>query len=206
MTRIAAIAAALVLLIALGITAAIALWPRGDDRFAQCRGSVVTGGGGDIGGAFTLTSETGERVTEAEVIDGLSLVYFGYTFCPDVCPVDLFRNGEATYILDEEGIDVTPVFITVDPARDTPEQLAEYTDLMHPRMIGLTGAQEEIDAAVRAYRVYAARADDDPEDYLMDHSNFTYLMHPEAGFLDFFSARVGPEEMAERVACFADAL
>ena len=205
MPRIAAIAASAAVVLGLGITALVVLWPREADRFAQCRG-VITSGGGDIGGPFSLISETGERVSEAEVIDRLSLVYFGYSFCPDVCPVDLFRNGEAVHALAERGIEVRPVFITVDPERDTVQQMAEYTDFMHPDMIGLTGPREDIEAAIREYRVYANRVGDDPQDYLMDHSSFTYLMHPEEGFLDFFPSQTAPEDMAERVACYAQAL
>ena len=206
MTRIAAYAAVLIAVAALGITAAIALWPRGDDRFAECRGGVVTGGGGAIGGPFELTSETGETVTEADVIDRPSLVYFGYTYCPDVCPVDLFRNAEAIYALEEAGHDVRGVFITVDPARDTVQQVAEYTDFMHPEMIGLTGPEEKVEEAIRAYRVYANKVGDAQEDYLVDHSSFTYLMDPELGFLDFFPSAMAPEAVAERVACYAERL
>jgi len=207
MTRFAAYAAVLVATIALGVTAIIALWPRGgEDRFAQCRGGVVTGGGGAIGGPFSLISETGERVSDTDVIDGLSLVYFGYSYCPDVCPVDLFRNGEAVYALEEQGIDVKPVFITVDPERDTPQQMTEYTDFMHPRMVGLTGPRADIDAAIAAYKVYSGRVGDSADDYLMDHSSYTYLMAPEEGFLDFFPSSTPPEDMAARVACYANAM
>jgi len=207
MTRFAAYAAAAVVFLGLGVTAFVALWPReGQDRFAQCRAGVVTGGGGSIGGPFSLISETGERISDVDVIDRLSLVYFGYSYCPDVCPVDLFRNGEAVYALEEQGIDVKPVFITVDPERDTVQQMAEYTDFMHPDMVGLTGPRDDIDAAIAAYRVYSNRVGDDPDDYLMDHSSYTYLMAPEEGFLEFFPSSTSPEEMASRVACFASQL
>lgn len=206
MPRTAAILAVSVAFIGLAAGGYFLLSAEGRDRFAQCRGGIVTSGGGDIGGPFSLISETGERVTEQEVIDRLSLVYFGYSFCPDVCPVDLFRNGEAVYALAERGVDVKPVFITLDPERDTVEQLAEYTDLMHPDMVGLTGPRVDIDAAIAQYRVYSVKSGDDPEDYLMDHSSFTYLMDPEEGFLDFFPRTTTPQDMAERVACYAAAL
>lgn len=171
-----------------------------DDAFSQCRGGQVAGG--DIGGPFTLVDETGTTVTDADVITRPSLVYFGYTYCPDVCPLDAARNAEAVDILEEMGLDVQPVFITIDPARDTPEVLAEFTDNLHPRMTGLTGTAEQVKAASDAYRTYFKVRDPDEEFYLLDHSTFTYLVMPETGFADFFRREVTPNEMAERVACF----
>jgi protein SCO1/2 len=204
MMRLYALSALAVAVLGVAGTAAyLTLAPREDDRFAQCRESAVAGGAAQIGGPFTLVSETGETVTEADVIDGLSLVYFGYTYCPDICPVDLQRNGEAIHLMDDKGIEgVKPVFITIDPNRDTPEQMAAYTDFMHPRMLGLTGTQEQVDAAVQAYRVFAQRRGDDPQDYLMDHSGFTYLMAPEEGMLEVFRREITPEKMAEQLECF----
>lgn len=208
MSRTIAIAALGVVAVGLGVTAGVLL-TGGDDesQFAQCRESVVVGGADQLGGPFTLVSETGETVTEADVLDGPTLVYFGYTSCPDVCPIDLFRNGEVAHLLDEQGVAITPVFITIDPARDTPQQVAEYTDFMHPRMLGLTGSQEQIDVAARAYGVYAARVGepDDP-DYLMDHSSYSYLMSPEHGFLEFYSRQASVEQMVENITCYANAM
>lgn len=209
MSRTLAIAALGAVTIGLGVTAGFILTGQsdGDDQFAQCREGVVVGGANQLGGPFTLLSETGQTVTETDVITGPTLVYFGFTSCPDVCPIDLNRNAEATYLLDEQGVDVTPVFITIDPARDTPEQVAAYTDFMHPRMLGLTGTQQQIDIATRAYGVYAARVgDEDDPDYLMDHSAYSYLMAPEHGFLEFFPREVTAEQMAETISCYVDAL
>ncbi|MDH5797457.1 MAG: SCO family protein, partial [Paracoccaceae bacterium] len=140
-----------------------------------------------------------------EVIDRPSLVYFGYTFCPDVCPMDNARNAESTALLQERGYDVKPVFISVDPDRDTPEALAEFTDYMHEDMLGLTGTPEQVKAAAQAYRAYYKKHDDDPEYYLVDHTTFTYLMFPKLGFAEFFRRDMEPEEMADAVACFVDA-
>ena len=114
----------------------------------------MAGGSAQIGGPFELVSETGETVTDADVIDKPTLIYFGYTFCPDVCPLDAARNAAAVDILEERGDMVKPVFISVDPARDTPEVLAEFTDYLHPRMVGLTGSPEQVRAASKAYRTY----------------------------------------------------
>jgi protein SCO1/2 len=173
------------------------------DQFAKCRGGQVAGGA--IGGPFTLINQKGETVTEAEVITRPTLIYFGYTFCPDVCPLDTARNAEAVDILEELGIDATPVFISIDPERDTPEVMAEFAEVMHPKMIGLTGSAEQVKAASQAYKTYYKKQDAEDEYYLVDHSTFTYLMLPETGFADFFKREVTPDQMAERVACFVGA-
>ena len=176
-----------------------------DDQFAECRTASVAGGSGAIGGPFTLISETGQTVTDADVFTRPSLVYFGYTFCPDVCPLDNARNAEATDLLIERGYDIQPVFISIDPERDTPEVMAEFTDFMHPEMLGLTGTPSQVKAASQAYRTYYKKQNtDDDEYYLMDHSTFTYLVLPETGFVEFFKRDTTPEEMAETTACFVN--
>ena len=149
--------------------------------------------------------ETGTEVTSAALLTKPSLIYFGYTFCPDVCPLDAARNAEAVDMLAERGIEVQPIFITIDPKRDTPEVLAEYTDFLHPKMIGLTGSEAQIKAASQAYRTYykAQPAEAGQEDfYLVDHSTFTYLTLPETGFVEFFRREVSAKDMAEKTACF----
>ncbi len=178
-----------------------------DDLFAQCRASTVAGGAATIGGPFELVNEAGKTVTDKDVITGPSLVYFGYTFCPDVCPLDNIRNVDAVAILEENMSKiVTPIFISIDPERDTPEVMAEFTDNMHPRMVGLTGTLEQTKAASKAYRTYFKKQEDgDPEFYLMDHSTQTYLMFPEHGFVEFFRRDETAEGMAKRVGCFIDA-
>jgi len=181
----------------------------GADRFAQCRASNVAGGAGQIGGPFELVSETGETVTDEDVIDKPALIYFGYTFCPDVCPLDTARNAEAVDLLESRGHMVKPVFISVDPARDTPEVLAEFTDYLHPRMVGLTGSEEQVRAASNAYRTYyrAQEPQEGAEDfYLVDHSTMTYLTLPGHGFVEFFRRDATAEKMADRTACFVDAM
>ncbi len=121
-----------------------------DDQFAQCRTNSLALGAGQIGGPFTLVDETGKTVTDKDIITGPTLVYFGYTFCPDVCPLDNARNAEAITILEEKGVMVKSVFISIDPARDTPQAMAEFTDMMHDRMIGLTGTAEQTKAALKS--------------------------------------------------------
>lgn len=144
-------------------------------------------------------------MTDSQVFTKPSLVYFGYTFCPDVCPLDNARNAEAVDLLKERGIDVTPVFISIDPERDTPEVMRDFTDNLHPAMIGLTGSMEQVKAASQAYRTYFKKQDTGDDYYLVDHSTFTYLVLPGVGFVDFFRRETTPAEMADRVACFAKA-
>lgn len=208
MTRNIALLASLLMLLLLGGSYVAIRYFAPEDRFAHCRASVIAGGAGAIGGPFTLVSETGATVTEKDIIDQPALVYFGYTFCPDVCPMDTARNAEAVTLLEERGLIVKPVFITVDPKRDTPEVVAEYTDYMHPRMIGLTGSEEQIKAASKAYRTYFKihEVEEGAEDfYLVDHSTQTYLMMPEHGFVEFFNRGDTAETIAERVQCFVEA-
>ncbi|MHC0052011.1 SCO family protein [Actibacterium sp. D379-3] len=206
MTRIYAIAAAVAVLVLLGVGGYFAFRSGTDDQFAECRAAKVAGGAQSIGGPFTLIDEDGNTVTDADVITGPTLLYFGYTFCPDVCPLDNARNAEAIDLLDARGYDVKPVFISIDPERDTPELMKEFTDYMHPRMLGLTGTPEQVKAASTAYRTYFKKQDsDDPDYYLVDHSTFTYLVFPEHGFVEFFRRDMTPDDMADAVACFVDA-
>lgn len=207
MTRLTAFLAAAAMVVLVAGTA-IVIWLRPSETAAACSGGTLTGTA-DIGGEFELVSETGETVTDEEVLDKPSLVYFGYTFCPDVCPFDAARNARAVELLAEDGYDVQPVFVTIDPARDTPEVLAEYTDYMHPEMIGLTGSEEQVKQAADAYRVFYSRRGEEPETYLMDHSVFTYLVLPETGFATLFRGAPGAsgegvsaEEMAEGARCY----
>ena len=166
----------------------------------QCGDSgVVAGGKAAIGGPFTMVNHLGETVTEKDVITGPTLIYFGYTFCPDVCPLDTARNAEAIDLLDEAGIDVTPVFITIDPERDTVAELADYVEVMHPKMIGLTGSLEQVDQASQAYKTYY-RKRGEGENYLVDHSSFSYLMG-EDGLWAFYRRDVPANQMADQIAC-----
>ncbi|MEM9854647.1 MAG: SCO family protein [Pseudomonadota bacterium] len=172
---------------------------------AQCIGTSVAGG--DVGGPFTLVSEDGQTVTDRDVINGPTLVYFGYTFCPDVCPMDTDRMAQAMEILDEQGKGIDALFVSIDPVRDTPDYLAEFTDYFHPRLVGLSGTEEQVKAAADEYRVFYRKVETDEEDfYLMDHSTLTYLMTPDEGMVTFFRRDLAPEAMAEQVGCVVDAV
>ena len=200
-------AAAVVCLLLVTWIASLGIWPfsdRSGDQFASCRSSAVAGGVSQIGGPFSLLDSGGKTVTDADVITAPSLVYFGYTFCPDVCPMDTIRNAEAVDVLEENGKITTPVFISIDPKRDTPEVVGDYAEAIHPRMIGLTGTADQVKAASRAYRTYYKAHDGDDEYYLVDHSTMTYLVLPEHGVVEFFRRDVGPEALAAKAACFID--
>ena len=173
------------------------------DQFAQCRASAVAGGTA-IGGPFELVNAKGETVTDKDVITEPTMIYFGYTFCPDVCPLDVSRNAEATDFLAEGGQSMTPLFISIDPNRDTPEVVGDFAFNMHEKMIGLTGSPEQVKAASQAYRTYYKAHTADDEYYLVDHSTFSYLVLPEHGLVEFFRREVGAEDMAQTVGCFID--
>ena len=153
MTKTFAIAAAAGIAALLGGAAGYVLFAKPtSEKYAQCdTGQAI---GASIGGPFTLVDQTGATVTEKTVLKGPALVYFGYTYCPDVCPLDAQRNADAVDILSQKGLAVTPVFITIDPARDTPQVLADWTSAIHPKMIGLTGTPEQIKAVSVAYKTY----------------------------------------------------
>lgn len=204
MTQFYAMAAAAGLAAILGGTAGY-LWlsDTSNDAFAKCRQGQVAGG--SIGGPFTLVDQTGATVTEKDVLKEPSLVYFGYTFCPDVCPLDNARNAQAVDILEESGLSASPVFITIDPARDTPAVMADYVQAIHPKLIALSGSPEQVKAASLAYKTYFKQQPADDEYYLMDHSTFTYLMLPNVGFVEFFDRDVPADKMADQVACFIEA-
>ena len=173
----------------------------GQNSGPDCPGVRVAGGGA-IGGPFELLSETGETVTDTDVITRPSLLYFGYTYCPDVCPFDTVRNADAVDILAERGIDVQPVFISVDHGRDTPESLDIYTAAIHDDMLGLTGSEDQIREAAKAYRVvYQFQDTEDDEFYLVNHMTLSYLVTPEDGFVTAFGRELSAEQLADQAAC-----
>ena len=189
--------------IILGTMGYVYLSQGGDNQFAQCQSGQA---GADIGGPFTLVNGQGQSVSEKDVITKPTLVYFGYTFCPDVCPLDMSRNAEVADILEEQGLDLGLVFISVDPARDTPEIAAEYAEAHREGAIGLSGSAEQVAAAAKAYRVYyKAHPDQDPEYYPVDHSNFSYLMLPKQGFVDFYRGDASAESVAASASCMIEA-
>jgi protein SCO1/2 len=167
-----------------------------------------------IGGAFSLTNEKGEARSEADFAGAPMLIYFGFTYCPDVCPMSLDIMGAALETLETQNpklfAALQPVFISVDPARDTPAQLAEYLSYFHPKISGLTGTPEQIAAVKQAFRVYAVRRDlpeDTPQDtprdkgsYNVDHSSFFYLMDGKGRYLAHYDHALEPDVLAQKIA------
>ena len=177
----------------------------------QIRTSAVrVSGEALIGGPFNLVDHTGRNVTEADFLGRSMLIYFGYSYCPDVCPFSLQIMAAALDMLtEEERARIQPILITVDPQRDTVDHLASYvTSPAFPDgLIGLTGSQEQIDAVVAGYRVVAQVAPDEggePDSYLMDHSSFTYLMNETGQFEDVYSHGSDPANIADRLRAYLE--
>ena len=204
MTRVYALLAAAFVAALVGGAWFLTRGGSGGDKFAQCRSSQIAGGTDTIGGPFELVNAKGETVTDQDVITEPSIVYFGYTFCPDVCPMDAARNADAIDVLAERGYSVTPVFISIDPDRDTPEAVGDFAANLHEKMIGLTGSLDQVKAASKAYKTYFKKNEGDEEYYLVDHSTFSYLVLPEAGFVEFFRRDETAEQMADKTACFIE--
>ncbi len=155
-------------------------------------------GGVTVGGPFALTDTKGATVTEATFRGRWMLVYFGYTYCPDVCPTELQTISVALDKLGPAGKPIVPIFITIDPERDTQAALAEYVKLFDDRLVGLTGTKEQVAAAARSYRVYFAKTTPkDASAYLMDHSSFIYLLGPDGTLRTLFRQGVGAQELAD---------
>ena len=151
-----------------------------------------------VGGPFELTDHTGRLRTERDFRGQLMLVYFGFTYCPDICPTDLQAIGLAMDKLGKDAESVQPLFITVDPARDTPEHLADYAKLFHPRLVGLSGSADAIRKTADAYKVYYAKVDLNRDGgYTIDHTAFIYLMDRDGNYLGFFPPGTSAERMVE---------
>lgn len=161
--------------------------------------------GSGIGGPFALVDQDGRAVTQASFAGRYTLIYFGYTFCPDVCPTDLARNAAALRAFaaadPERAARVQPIFVTVDPARDTPAIMKAYAANFPPRLIGLTGTAGQVAKASAAYKVFASRAEDKgAAGYTMGHTDITYLMGPRGDPIDFFPGQDPPAKVAASLA------
>jgi len=155
-----------------------------------------------IGGAFNLTDHNGKAVTDADFRGRYMLVFFGYTYCPDICPTAMQTISDAMDMLGDKAADIVPLFISIDPKRDTPESLKLFVGSFHPNIIGLTGTPDQVAAAAKSYVVYYAEVAAEgggPDDYLMNHSSITYLMGPDGRFITHFSHGIPPKDMADRL-------
>jgi protein SCO1/2 len=190
---------ALVILVIAAITGFGALWfTRGLPQGPIGSGTAL------VGGPFTLTNQDGKRVTDQDFRGKYMLIFFGYTYCPDVCPSELQVMSAALDQMGPEADKIQPIFITIDPARDTPDTLKIYVSNFSPRMVGLTGSGEDIAAVAKAYRIYYAKANgqENQKDYLMDHTTNLSLMGPDGKFVKHFTYGTDAKALAEALRQF----
>ena len=153
---------------------------------------------------FNLIHEDGIMISRAQLIDQPSLIYFGYTYCPDICPFDLMRNSQVVELLNEESIKIKPIFITLDPKRDTLQTLKEYTDFHHKDMIGLTGSEKDIKKIKDIFMIYSQMPRDLSGDYIINHSTFTYFVLPEIGLTTYFTRKDKVEKITDTIKCILE--
>lgn len=163
---------------------------------------ATSAGEADIRSAFSLTDHTGRAVTEADFAGRWQLVFFGFTHCPDICPTTLAYMASVLDLLGPQAERVAPLFITVDPARDTVPVMAEYVSAFHPRLVGLTGTEAQVAETAENFRTWYERVEDEaaPDGYMMAHQGYIYLMRPDGGFEEVFQERdQSPEDLAEAI-------
>ncbi|WP_306015107.1 SCO family protein [Oceanicaulis sp. MMSF_3324] len=195
-----------------GLAGALLIWlsgASGPSSTSSGAAPVRMSGEADIGGPFTLVDHTGRTVTEETFEGRPTLIYFGFTYCPDICPTSLQVMAAALDRLPaEQAAQYQPLLITVDPERDTPEALASYVDspAFPENLLGLTGSEEQIRDAARAYRVYYRRVEDDGTlaEYTMDHSSLIYLMGRNGEFVEVFPHQATPDQIASRLQQFLE--
>ena len=174
------------------------------NELAECNLNSNAGTFKSFQGDFYLIDEEGLKVSSHSILDSPSLLYFGYTYCPDICPFDLMRNSEAVELLDQENIKIKPIFISVDPARDSPARLKDFTSFHHPNMIGFTGSEEQIDSVKNVYKVYSEIPDDTSTDYMVNHSTFSYFILPQDGVQTYFTRQENSQEIADTIKCIIE--
>lgn len=176
---------------------------------AACDGAMVPAErppleGAAIGGPFTLVDKVGRTVRWADFAGKYRIVYFGYTFCPDACPMDVaaMMQGFARFEKSHPGLagDVQPIFVSIDPARDTPQIVGEFTMAFHPRLLGLTGNAQQVDQAAKAFSAYYAKGTATPGGYLMDHSRVAYLMDRTGAPISMLPVDKGPQAVEAELA------
>ena len=184
------------LLVGAGLAMALFLWSKNNQVTR-----VQTSGVADIGGAFKLTNHRGQPVTEKTLLGRYTLVFFGFTTCPDICPVALQNITAALEMMGSDGDRITPVFITTDPERDTVEKVAAFVKGFHEKLIGLTGTPEQVKIVAQAYRIYYSKAmnKDAPDGYSIDHSSVIYLMGRDGKYITHFRHTTTAKDMARRI-------
>ena len=154
----------------------------------------------NIGESFSLIDQNGNMFFSKNT-KKKKLIYFGYTYCPDICPFDLMRNAQVVELLKNENIKIKPIFITLDPKRDTLETLKEYTDFHHNDMVGLTGSENDIQKIKDIFMVYSQMPNDLSGDYILNHSTFTYFVLPEIGLTTYFTRKDKVKKISDTVKC-----
>ncbi len=184
----------------IGGIAAIAIFPQARDKLFGRVGEATTGKA-LIGGPFALIDQNGKKVTDADFRGRYMLVFFGFTNCPDICPAGLQLIAAALDKVGPKSANVTPIFISVDPERDTPEKLASYVKNFSDRIVGLTGTPQEIAAVAKAYRVFYEKKPNEraPADYGMNHTSIIYLMDPDGAYVTHFTPMSSIEQIVEKL-------
>ena len=176
------------------------LWSQRGGPAVAVTGPTSSQGTALVGGPFELVDQNGQASTAADFRGRYMLIYFGYTYCPDICPTSLLAMTQGLDLLaetdPETAAKVAPIFITVDPERDTVETMAAYASSFHEDLVALTGTAEQTAGAAKAYRVYYARHEDGGGDYLMDHTSLIYLMGPDGAYLSHFGHTAQADEIA----------
>ena len=185
----------------LGAVAAVALFPQAREKLFPQQGAQQSSGKALIGGPFTLTDQTGKKVTDKDFRGRYMLVFFGFTACPDICPAGLQLISAALGKIGAKADNVTPIFISVDPARDTPEKIAAYVKNFNDRLVGLTGTPEEVAAVAKAYRVFYQKTPNEaaPADYGMNHTSIIYLMGPDGEYVTHFNPTTDVDAIAAKL-------
>ena len=200
--------AALIFAIGLAVLVTGALawqWSRTSQQGVATSSGTTSTGTALIGGPFELLDQNGETRRESDFAGRNMLIYFGYTYCPDICPSSLSVMTQALDILEERAPEkaetIAPIFITVDPQRDTVEAMKSYAEHFHPEMVALTGSEEQVSKAAKAYRVYYAKVKDESSSagYTFDHSSIVFLMDKQGEYAAHFPPGTGPEKMAEGI-------
>ena len=186
--------------LAMGAAAAVAVFPEARQRLLPSAAQTVSGKA-LVGGPFSLTDSSGKRVTDKDFRGRDMLVFFGFTSCPDICPASLQLMSTVLEKLGPKADRITPIFITIDPERDTAPKLDEYVKHFSSRIVGLTGTPEEIAAAAKAYRVYYNKVPNKvvPGDYTMDHTGIIYLMDANGDYVTHFTPATPVDDMTAKL-------
>lgn len=188
--------------VALVLGVLIGLYQVGQEAGTASKSTMSPVAGMSLGGGFSLIDHNGQAVTEADYAGKYQLIYFGFTYCPAICPTELQKITQVLKKLEPEQAEkIQPLFITIDPERDTPAVMKEYVALFHDRLVGLSGSVEQIEQVKKDYRIYATKVPDpdSPDDYTMDHSSYIYFMDPQGQLVGLYSMRDKADEIVSDI-------